>query len=106
MSKIDDIFSTEKTRNYSLEDKDQFVFDTLAAISTSKTQRLKRFVTALGIALGVLVICVQFILLKYASFESIVQQAELLMTQKPYLLAAFNITLIGAIIMLRRYRFF
>lgn len=106
MTNLDDIFNAEKARNYSLDDKDQFVFDTLTAISTTKAQRLKQFAIALSIVFGFLVLGIQLLFLTFASFDNLVGQTELLMTQKPYLLALINILLIGAVMMLKRVRFF
>ncbi len=106
MHDFDRIVGEEKKRSYKLDNQDQFVFDTLAAIHSSKTRKLRR-VAVLSVSIILcLVIGIQIVMLQQASFSQLITQIELIITQRPQYLAMFNLGFIALILGLKRLRVF
>jgi len=106
MSKFDQIIAAEKTNKYKLDDQDQFVFDTLTAIQSSRANRLKRLLIIVVAVIAILAILVQVLFLQTATFTELIAQLKLLLAQKPYYLALFNLGLVGVILFFKRVRIF
>ena len=106
MTEFDRIIANEKSREYQMQDKDQFAFDTLTAIQNQRSKSLKRALIILFAVIAVLAVGVQFLFLQTASFSELTASIKDVLAQKPYYLALFNLAFVAVILAFRRLRVF
>ena len=106
MKNFEDVIAREKKRQYEMPEKDQFVFSTLTQIQYDKSRSLHRLLIAATVGFSALALMVQILFIQSASFTEIAMQTKIILSQKPYYLAIFNLGLVGLIVALRRFRYF
>lgn len=103
---FESIIEAEKERAYQLEDSDQFAFDTLTAIQSQQSNLFKWLLFSLVLTLGVAAILLQFIFIQPVSISAIGQLIQEVLEDKPHYLAWANLSLIGLILMMKKWRVF
>ncbi len=106
MNDLDSVFATERARLYQIKDQDQFVFDTLTEIQAQRSNTLKWLLILFAAVMFSLVVLLQVFFFQAASFESISRLIKQLLVQNPHYFALFNLTVITAILAIRRFRLF
>ncbi|MCH2190312.1 MAG: hypothetical protein MK188_05250, partial [Gammaproteobacteria bacterium] len=84
MSNFDKIILAEKQRHYQVDEKDQFVFETLTKVQQQKPNSFSRLLTFALVVIISIALTVQLLFLKSASFETLATLVSSVLTTKPY----------------------
>ncbi len=102
MNEFEKIIAIEKQRHYAVEDKDQFVFDTVTKIHARKSRLFRRVLwLVLSLILGV-AIAAQLYFLQHASYSGAVETLIAFVQNHPYYLGLANLAIILSIFALKK----
>ncbi len=105
MNNFEKIVKAEKSREYKIDEKDQFTFNILVSIQSQKTRSTKRLFIITATILLTLVMLAQIMYLQSASFNQFAHILEDLLARKPYFIAIVNLGLVAGVLFIRRKRF-